>query len=226
LEVAFPTISCAFAAASCLVLVVVPALPLSLLLQPSHAFMSSAVNRTRLRELLQFALSHFTNGPDAHRLNELLQASQTPAANSSGGGAAAAAGNAGAAAAAAGPTAAGQPRVGSALAAAVPAYAASAMRFESSSLSERVQKPALLAPLMGILLAIWNAHSATTAAAAAGGGNAATAVGVDVLDELVQMADERFMSSLQFMQVGGLCQAASVYLEQKTAACWAALTKS
>jgi hypothetical protein len=177
---------------------------LPLVLQPTHAFMSSAVNRTRLRELLQFALSHFTNGPDAHRLNELLQASQTPAANSSGGGAAAAAGNAGAAAAAAAPTAAGQPRVGSALAAAVPAYAASAMRFESSSLSERVQKPALLAPLMGILLAIWNAHNATAAAA----GSAAAAAEVDVLDELVQMADERFMSSLQFMQVGRLCWAA------------------
>jgi hypothetical protein len=175
---------------------------LPLVLQPTHAFMSSAVNRTRLRELLQFALSHFTNGPDAHRLNELLQASQTPAVNSSGGGAAAT-GNAGAAAAAAGSAAAGQPRAGSALAAAVPAYAASAMRFESSSLSERVQKPALLAPLMGILLAIWNAHNATAAAAA--GGSAAVVVEVDVLDELVQMADERFMSSLQFMQVRGGC---------------------
>jgi hypothetical protein len=178
------------------------------LLQPTHAFMSGAVNRTRLRELLQFALSHFTNGPDAHRLNELLQAGQNPAASSSGGGAAGGAAggasNAGAAAAA-GPTAAGQPRVGSALAAAVPAYAASAMRFESSSLSERVQKPALLAPLMGILLAIWNAHTAVAAApAAAVGSDASAAVQVDVLDELVQMADERFMSSLQFMQVGGL----------------------
>jgi hypothetical protein len=76
------------------------------------------------------------------------------------------------------------------------------MRFESSSLSERVQKPVLLAPLMGILLAVWNAHS--TAAAASG--NATAAAGeADVLDELVQMADERFMSSLQFMQVGVIC---------------------
>lgn len=69
-------------------------------------------------------------------------------------------------------------------------------------MSERVQKPVLLAPLMGILLAIWNAHSS----AAAAGGSSAAAAGAeaDVLDELVQMADERFMSSLQFMQVGGL----------------------
>jgi hypothetical protein len=81
------------------------------------------------------------------------------------------------------------------------------MRFESSSLSERVQKPVLLAPLMGILLAVWNAHSSATASsssAAAAAGSAAAAGECDVLDELVQMADERFMSSLQFMQVGWL----------------------
>jgi hypothetical protein len=185
------------------------------LLQPTHAFLGSSVNRTRLRELLQFALSHFTNGPGAHRLNDLLQASQAPTAGSSGGGgAAAAAGDAAASSGAAGP-----PQAGAALAAAVPAYAASAMRFESSSLSERVQKPVLLALLMGILLAIWNAHS--SAAAAAGGSSAAAAgADADVLDELVQMADVRFMSSLQFMQVGDVargcfCSSCEVMLQ-----CW------
>jgi len=42
-------------------------------LQPSPALIGSEMNRTRLRELLQFVLLHFTNGPDARRLNELLQ---------------------------------------------------------------------------------------------------------------------------------------------------------
>lgn len=174
-------------------------MPAADVLQPTHAFLNSPVNRTRLRELLQFVLSHFTNGPDARRLNELLQASQPAAATSSSGGGAAttATPNAGLPGAAAGSVAPPP----AALAASIPAYAASAMQFESNSLSERVQKPALLAPVMGILLAVWDAHKATTSAAAAvGGGRCASSV---LLDELAAMADERFMAALQFMKVGG-----------------------
>lgn len=163
--------------------------------QPTQAFLGNTVNRTRLRELLQFVLSHFTNGPDARHLNELLQANRpAAAATSSSGGGAAAAPNAGLPGAAAGSAApASVP-----LAATIPAYAASAMQFESNSLSERVQKPALLAPVMGILLAVLEAHRATTEAAAAGAGDS----GGVLLDELAEMADERFMSALQFMKVG------------------------
>lgn len=160
-------------------------------LQPTQAFLSSAINRTRLRELLQFVLSHFTTGPDARRLNELLQTSQPAAAgtsSSSGGGAPQPPAVRGLPGAAAPPPAA--------LAAAIPAYAASAMQFESNSLNERVQKPALLAPVMGILLALWGAHKASAVD---------TSGRSPLLRELAEMADERFMSALRFMKVGNRC---------------------
>jgi hypothetical protein len=244
--------------------------PVFACLQPTPAFLGSAVNRTRLRELLQFVLSHFTNGPDARRLNELLQTSQPVAATSSSGGGAqapqpppAAAGTATAAASAAAGAAAGAsgapppvrqgpmqpspaavaavtaaaPLAGGLLSAGgagpgapgVPAYALQALRLESSSLSERVQKTALLAPLVGILLALWDSYLTATAAAvpslgpaaaasavaaaaldgevalagAAAGGSNGSSIGSQsaLLQELAEVADERFMTSLRFLQV-------------------------
>jgi hypothetical protein len=114
------------------------------------------------------------------------------------------------------------------------------LRLESSSLSERVQKTALLAPLVGILLALWDSYLAATAAAvpslgpaaaaaaaaaaalegevapagAAAGGSSGSSSGSSgsqsaVLQELAEMADERFMASLRFLQVrwGRVCVA-------------------
>lgn len=212
-------------------------------------------------------LSHFTNGPDARRLNDLLQTSQPIAATSSSGGgsnaaaaAAAAAGGPQAAAAAAGGVGGGprpvrqgplqpSPAAVAAVAAAaplaggppgaaaggggsgtqgVPAYALQALRLESSSLSERVQKTALLAPLVGIFLALWDSYLAATAAAvpalgpaaaaaaalegevsaaavAAGGSSGGSSGQGVVLQELAEMADDRFMSSLRFLQVRVCC---------------------
>jgi hypothetical protein len=114
----------------------------------------------------------------------------------------------------------------------VPAYALQALRLESSSLSERVQKTALLAPLVGIFLALWDSYLAATAAAVPSLGPAAAAAAAAaaalegevaaavaaagdggtgssgssrgeaaVLQELAEMADERFMASLRFLQV-------------------------
>jgi uncharacterized membrane protein YgcG len=231
--------------------------------QPTPAFLGQGVNRTRLRELLQFVLSHFTNGPDARRLNELLQtnssgggggtsgSSQAGGQNafSSGGGgsggsaagaAGAGAGTAAAAAAAGG--AAGMPPgplqaamvapLSAGGGAIVPSYALSAVRYESSSLSERIRKTSLLAPLVGIFLELWDCHLAAAAGAAgaagagagahaqaaapapqdateaggAGSSSSSSAVAVSracdqLLQELAEVADERFMSSLRFLQV-------------------------
>eukprot|EP00879_Flechtneria_rotunda_P003084 GHRR01003305.1.p1 GENE.GHRR01003305.1~~GHRR01003305.1.p1 ORF type:complete len:773 (+),score=310.18 GHRR01003305.1:253-2319(+) len=228
---------------------------------PTTAFLSSPVNRTRLRELLQFVLSHFTTGPDSRRLNELLHASQPAAATLTAGSSGNTASAAGATAAAAegGSTAAAGPLTTAAAAAgwgeagaagssgrarrstegraaaasAIPAYAASAMRFESNSLSERVQKPALLAPVMGILLALWEAHKAAGAENAAAiaaqealksrhGYDASVSVAAalsssaaasapakpgpfglsddEIIQELAEVADDRFMAALKFLQ--------------------------
>lgn len=166
-------------------------------MQPTKAFLGNKVNRTRLRELLQFVLSHFTNGPDARRLNELLQANQPAASSSGGGGNAAGAGDTGSRTSGAGNLGAAAPPAPAPLAASIPAYAAGAMQFESNSLSERVQKPALLAPVMGILLAIWDAHKALDSGSAPGGASS----GGDSLSELAEIATERFMLAMQFMRV-------------------------
>eukprot|EP00775_Hariotina_reticulata_P010984 gene10984-11139_t len=91
------------------------------------------------------------------------------------------------------------------------------MRFESNSLSERVQKPVLLAPVMGILLALWDCHNAATAAAATAAADVGLPSAVEakqaapygdvLLEELASIADERFMSALRFMQDVDWCAA-------------------
>jgi hypothetical protein len=90
-----------------------------------------------------------------------------------------------------------------------------------------VQKTALLAPLVGIFLALWDGYLAATAAAVpsslgpaaalegevvgpagvAAGGSSAAGSGSNgsgqsaVLQELAELADERFMASLRYLQV-------------------------
>jgi hypothetical protein len=83
------------------------------------------------------------------------------------------------------------------------------VRYESSSLSERVQKTALLAPLVGIFLALWDCYQAAAAAgqAAAGQAGGSSCSSRRLLTELAEMADERFMSSLRFLQARVCCAA-------------------
>ena len=54
--------------------------------QPSSLLDPATFNATRLLELLQFVLGHFTVGSDARRLTELLSQSQGAGAGPSGGG--------------------------------------------------------------------------------------------------------------------------------------------
>lgn len=67
---------------------------------------------------------------------------------------------------------------------------------EAGRLGERVSKPALLAPVMGMLLGLWEAHCAGAAGAAG-----APVHQDDLLQELAQLADPQMMAALAFMQV-------------------------
>ncbi|KAG2499059.1 hypothetical protein HYH03_003244 [Edaphochlamys debaryana] len=128
-----------------------------------------ALNLNRLLEVVSFVLSHFTEGSDARRLTELL----TPAP---------ADGSAPPPPPPPPPQAAPFGHAPPPPPPPPPAAMSSSLRIERALLSEKVNKAAVLAPVVGSLLGLWRAAcngGVSTGAGASGGGAGAAAAGVE-----------------------------------------------
>ncbi len=82
--------------------------------------------------------------------------------------------------------------------------AGAAARLERNTLAERVSKPAILAPVVGIVLGLWEASSKGVEEQAGrdGGGGASSSGQQSVfVVKLADLADKRFMEHLKFVQV-------------------------